>query len=112
MTERTQMDVALPQFCGRCGKPIQADEEFTKYDHSSASVAGTTVYLHADLCKKQPTRTYSPEPPLPAPADRAGKGKDAAVQSVTAGSTASRSSISPAFPTGGPSAKSPRCPGP
>lgn len=48
----------LPRYCQRCGLLLQADEEYTKYEHSSASAAGATVYLHAELCRKPPTQTH------------------------------------------------------
>lgn len=48
----------LPKYCGRCGLLIRDGEEFVKHEHSSASAAGATVYLHAELCVRPPTQTY------------------------------------------------------
>lgn len=59
----------LPKYCGCCGLLIQDGEEYTTYEHSSASAGGTTVYLHAKPCKKQPTRTY-PTPRTPVTGSR------------------------------------------
>lgn len=48
----------LPKYCGRCGLLIAEGEEFIKHEHSSASAAGATVYLHIEPCRKPPTQTY------------------------------------------------------
>ena len=48
----------LPKYCQRCGKLIAEGEEYATHEHSSATAAGATVYLHIDLCEKPPTRTY------------------------------------------------------
>uniref|UniRef100_A0AAU2A0L9 Uncharacterized protein n=1 Tax=Streptomyces sp. NBC_00093 TaxID=2975649 RepID=A0AAU2A0L9_9ACTN len=44
----------LPRYCQSCGLLIQAGEEFTTYEHQSASAGGTTVYLHVEPCRKAP----------------------------------------------------------
>jgi hypothetical protein len=40
--------------CGRCDKPILADEEYEKRGIPSPSGAGATVYFHKPLCKETP----------------------------------------------------------
>lgn len=59
MTQNTAgLDVVrLPKYCGRCGLLIQAGEEYATYEHPGASAAGATVYFHAELCEKLPTRS-------------------------------------------------------
>lgn len=52
----------VPRYCGRCGLLIAGGEEWTKYEHSSGSAGGTTVYLHAELCERLPTQTYPSTP--------------------------------------------------
>ncbi|MEU8756195.1 hypothetical protein AB0C88_37485 [Streptomyces chartreusis] len=41
-------------FCGRCDQPIRPGEPFEARDILSPSSAGTTVYLHKNLCVKTP----------------------------------------------------------
>ncbi|MBD0837354.1 hypothetical protein [Streptomyces sp. TRM68416] len=45
------------KFCGRCGKQIKPDEEYTTHDIHSASGAGRTDYRHVAPCQPVPTQT-------------------------------------------------------
>ena len=44
--------------CDRCGLRILPGEKYDKYSNPGASGAGATVFLHAELCKRQPRQTY------------------------------------------------------
>jgi hypothetical protein len=44
--------------CARCDQPFGPDEKRVPVDHHSPSAAGTTVYVHAFLCKRAPRQTY------------------------------------------------------
>lgn len=44
--------------CDRCGKPIGRGEKTKTYPKDSASGAGGTATVHAELCTRPPTQTY------------------------------------------------------
>ncbi|WP_055525993.1 hypothetical protein [Streptomyces graminilatus] len=57
--EYTHIALCLrPRYCQCCGLLIAEGEKVTKYEHSSASAGGITVYLHAEPCKKSRSQTY------------------------------------------------------
>lgn len=48
--------------CDRCGQPIRPGPKTVTYPKDSASGAGGTVTVHAELCKRPPTQTYPAGP--------------------------------------------------
>ncbi|MGV9242601.1 hypothetical protein [Streptomyces sp. NPDC003710] len=44
--------------CARCQKPIEDDEEFIKEMNFGASLGGSDIYLHKELCERAPQQTY------------------------------------------------------